>query len=91
MPYQGAREVKDFVKFIAEQATEPLKGYTREGKKKKVKKTEELWIANASFDMVCQQRKKKNFNAEINFEYMDLTISLLSEYDFEVYFFAMIN
>ncbi|MFH4979771.1 hypothetical protein AB6A40_006480 [Gnathostoma spinigerum] len=33
--YTGAREVKDFIKFIAEHATDGLKGYTKEGKKKK--------------------------------------------------------
>ncbi|KAF7638195.1 Protein disulfide-isomerase [Meloidogyne graminicola] len=38
--YQGGREVNDFIKFIAEQATNPLKGYGRDGKKKKVKKDE---------------------------------------------------
>ena len=33
--YSGGREVKDFVKYIAEQATEPLKRYARDGKKRK--------------------------------------------------------
>lgn len=42
VPYHGGRELKDFIKFIAAQATEPLKGYDRDGKKKKAKKTEEL-------------------------------------------------
>lgn len=42
VPYNGGREVKDFIKFIAEQATEPLKGYGRDGKKKKAKKSDEL-------------------------------------------------
>ncbi|KAL3080297.1 hypothetical protein niasHS_012402 [Heterodera schachtii] len=42
VPYQGGREVKDFIKFIAEQSTDPLKGYGRDGKKKKKAKAEEL-------------------------------------------------
>lgn len=42
VPYNGGREVKDFVKFIAEHSTDPLKGYTRDGKKSKSKKAEEL-------------------------------------------------
>uniref|UniRef100_A0A914REJ8 Thioredoxin domain-containing protein n=1 Tax=Parascaris equorum TaxID=6256 RepID=A0A914REJ8_PAREQ len=41
VPYSGAREVDDFVKFIAKHSTEGLKGYDRDGKKKK-KKAEEL-------------------------------------------------
>uniref|UniRef100_A0A1I8B5H5 protein disulfide-isomerase n=1 Tax=Meloidogyne hapla TaxID=6305 RepID=A0A1I8B5H5_MELHA len=41
VPYQGGREVNDFIKFIAEQATNPLKGYGRDGKKKKAKKADE--------------------------------------------------
>lgn len=36
------REVNDFIKFIAEHASEPLKGYTPDGKKKKKTKAEEL-------------------------------------------------
>lgn len=36
--YQGGREVKDFLKYLATEATEELKGYTREGKKRKPKK-----------------------------------------------------
>lgn len=32
---QGEREVKDFVKFIAREAGEPLKNYDREGKRVK--------------------------------------------------------
>ena len=35
--YQGGREVDDFIKFIAEKATDELKKYDRSGK---VKKTE---------------------------------------------------
>lgn len=40
VPYHGGREVKDFIKFIAEHASEPLKGYTPDGKKKKAKAEE---------------------------------------------------
>jgi len=35
--YQGDREVKDFIKYIAREATDPLKGYDRNGKKVKSK------------------------------------------------------
>lgn len=42
VPYHGGREVKDFIKFIAEHATEPLKGYDKDGKKKKKAKADEL-------------------------------------------------
>uniref|UniRef100_A0A915DI42 Protein disulfide-isomerase n=1 Tax=Ditylenchus dipsaci TaxID=166011 RepID=A0A915DI42_9BILA len=35
VPYQGGREVKDFIKFIAQHSTTELNGYTRDGKKKK--------------------------------------------------------
>uniref|UniRef100_A0A1B6CLZ3 Protein disulfide-isomerase n=1 Tax=Clastoptera arizonana TaxID=38151 RepID=A0A1B6CLZ3_9HEMI len=35
--YEGGREVDDFVKFIAKQATNELKGYDRQGKPKSVK------------------------------------------------------
>lgn len=38
--YEGGREVDDFIKFLAKEATEPLSGYTRDGKKVKAKKTE---------------------------------------------------
>ncbi|CAJ0578176.1 unnamed protein product, partial [Mesorhabditis spiculigera] len=38
VPYNGGREVKDFVKFIAAHSTDGLKGYDKNGKK--VKKTE---------------------------------------------------
>jgi len=31
--YEGGREVDDFIKYIAKQSTEPLKGYSRDGKK----------------------------------------------------------
>jgi len=33
--------VNDFIKFIAEHATDPLKGYGRDGKKKKAKKADD--------------------------------------------------
>lgn len=33
--YNGGREVKDFVKYIAQHSTDGLKGYDRDGKKKK--------------------------------------------------------
>jgi protein disulfide isomerase family A protein 3 len=36
--YNSGREVKDFIKFIAEHSTDGLKGYNKDGKK--VKKTE---------------------------------------------------
>lgn len=35
IPYNGGREVKDFISFIAKHATTELKGYSRDGKKKK--------------------------------------------------------
>ncbi|XGW21347.1 hypothetical protein V3C99_004363 [Haemonchus contortus] len=35
VPYNGGREVKDFISFIAKHSTDGLKGYTRDGKKKK--------------------------------------------------------
>lgn len=38
--YDGGREVDDFIKYLARESTEPLSGYTREGKKVKSKKTE---------------------------------------------------
>ncbi|XP_045215771.2 protein disulfide-isomerase A3-like [Mercenaria mercenaria] len=38
--YQGGREVTDFVKYLAKEAKVELKGYNRDGKKKKSKKTE---------------------------------------------------
>lgn len=34
VPYSGGREVKDFIKFIAEHSTDGLKGYDKNGKKK---------------------------------------------------------
>jgi len=37
---QGGREVDEFIKYLAREATDPLSGYTREGKKIKAKKTE---------------------------------------------------
>ncbi|CAF4000520.1 unnamed protein product [Rotaria sordida] len=33
--YQGGREVDDFIKYLAKEATEPLNGYERDGTKKK--------------------------------------------------------
>jgi protein disulfide isomerase family A protein 3 len=36
--YQGGRELDDFVKYIAKESTDGLKGYDRSGKKKKAKK-----------------------------------------------------
>ncbi|RWS20845.1 disulfide-isomerase A3-like protein, partial [Leptotrombidium deliense] len=39
--YEGGREKKDFVKYLAKHATKELNGYTRDGKKKK-KGSEEL-------------------------------------------------
>lgn len=33
-PYQGGREVKDFIEFIAKEATNELKGYDRKGNEK---------------------------------------------------------
>jgi len=38
--YEGGREVKDFIKYLAAESTNPLKGYNRDGKKKKGKKVE---------------------------------------------------
>ncbi|KHJ94193.1 protein disulfide-isomerase domain protein [Oesophagostomum dentatum] len=35
IPYNGGREVKDFINFIAKHSTDGLKGYNRDGKKKK--------------------------------------------------------
>ncbi|CAD5206829.1 unnamed protein product [Bursaphelenchus okinawaensis] len=35
IPYNNGREVKDFVKFIAAHSTDGLKGYNKDGKKKK--------------------------------------------------------
>lgn len=35
MPYTGGRELNDFVKFIAEHSTDGLKGYGKDGKKRK--------------------------------------------------------
>merc|ERR1712130_470619 len=34
--YNGGREIDDFIKYIAENASDELKGYTRKGKEKKV-------------------------------------------------------
>ncbi len=30
--YEGGREVDDFIKYLAKEATEPLSGYSRDGK-----------------------------------------------------------
>ena len=35
--YEGGREVDDFIKYLAKEATEPLSGYDRKGKKTKAK------------------------------------------------------
>ncbi|CAP30096.1 Protein CBR-PDI-3 [Caenorhabditis briggsae] len=35
IPYNGGREVKDFVNFISKHSTDGLKGFSRDGKKKK--------------------------------------------------------
>lgn len=35
--YNGGRELDDFIKYIAKESTEPLKGYDRNGKKQKKK------------------------------------------------------
>ena len=37
--FQGGREVDDFIKFLAKEATDALDGYDRNGSKKKGKKT----------------------------------------------------
>jgi len=37
--YDGGREVDDFIKYLAKEATEPLNGYDRNGSKNKGKKT----------------------------------------------------
>ena len=34
--YNGGREIDDFIKYIAEHASDELKGYDRKGKEKKV-------------------------------------------------------
>ena len=33
LKYEGGREVDDFIKYIAKTATNPLSGYSRDGKK----------------------------------------------------------
>jgi protein disulfide-isomerase A3 len=35
--YEGGREVDDFIKYIAKHSTNPLSGFTKEGKAKKQK------------------------------------------------------
>jgi len=42
IPYQGGRDLDDFFTFIAKESTKELKGWDRDGKKKKAKKGEEL-------------------------------------------------
>jgi len=39
--YEGGREVKDFIKYIAKESTDELSGWDRDGKKKKSKKSKE--------------------------------------------------
>ena len=34
--FQGGREVSEFIKYLAKEATEPLNGYNRDGSKKKI-------------------------------------------------------
>lgn len=36
--YNGARELKDFISFIARESSSELKGWTRDGKRRKIKK-----------------------------------------------------
>lgn len=38
--YEGAREVKDFIKYLARESSSPLSGYDRDGKKSKKPKVE---------------------------------------------------
>jgi len=38
--YQGGRELDDFIKYLARESTDELKGWTRDGKTKKQKKAE---------------------------------------------------
>lgn len=40
--YEGGREVHDFIKYLAQESTDGLKGYNRDGKKKKKDKKSEL-------------------------------------------------
>ncbi len=40
--YEGGREVDDFVKYLAKESTDGLRGFDKNGKKKKEKKKEEL-------------------------------------------------
>jgi len=39
--YEGGREVDDFIKFLAKEASEPLNGYDRNGSKKGKKATDD--------------------------------------------------
>ncbi len=41
-PYDGGREVADFIKYLAKESTDPLLGYTRDGKKRKAADKAEL-------------------------------------------------
>jgi hypothetical protein len=38
--YEGERELKDFIKFVANHSTQELIGFDRNGKKKKIVKQE---------------------------------------------------
>jgi hypothetical protein len=38
--YEGERELKDFIKFVANHSTQELIGFDRNGKKKKIVKEE---------------------------------------------------
>jgi len=49
---QGGREVNDFIKYLAREATDELSGYSRDGKKKKSKKTE-LWFYISLEGNIC--------------------------------------
>ncbi|GFS01776.1 protein disulfide-isomerase [Elysia marginata] len=40
--YEGGREVNDFIKYLAKESTDGLKGYSKDGKKKKKDKKSEL-------------------------------------------------
>lgn len=41
VPYDGGRELDDFIKYIAKHSTDELKSYTRSGKKRKASKSKE--------------------------------------------------
>jgi hypothetical protein len=40
--YDGGREVADFIKYLAKESTDPLLGYSRDGKKQKAADKGEL-------------------------------------------------